>query len=197
MLKLRQAMPETRPFTSLEGKLLLAMPGMGDPRFFKSVIFICSHTEDGAMGIAINRPIDHLTFSQLLQQLNIDTPARDDIPIHAGGPVETGRGFVLHSPDYTQNTTLFINNGTVGLSATVEILKALARGKGPRSHLLALGYAGWGKGQLESEIARNSWLTVDATDPLIFSIPSEEKWPRAMAEIGVDVSKLSAAAGHA
>jgi len=190
-------MPDTRSFASLEGKLLLAMPGMGDPRFVKSVILICSHTEDGAMGLAVNRPIDHLTFAHLLHQLNIDAPARGDIPIHAGGPVETGRGFVLHSPDYAQDTTLFINNGTVGLSATVEILKALARGKGPRNHLLALGYAGWGRGQLEHEIARNSWLTVDASDQLIFSVAAQEKWPRAMAGIGVDVSKLSPDAGHA
>lgn len=190
-------MTDAAPFSSLEGKLLLAMPGMGDPRFVKSVILICTHTEDGAMGLAVNRPIDHLTFSQLLHQLNIDVPGRDDIPIHAGGPVETGRGFVLHSPDYSQDTTLFINNGTVGLSATVDILKALARGKGPRNHLLALGYAGWGKGQLEHEIGRNSWLTVDSSDQLIFSVPPGEKWPRAMAEIGVDVAKLSAAAGHA
>ncbi|HXV73616.1 MAG TPA: YqgE/AlgH family protein [Sphingomonadales bacterium] len=190
-------MTEKTPFTSLEGKLLLAMPGMGDPRFVKSVIFMCTHTAEGAMGLAINQPLGHLSFSQLLQQLSIEAPARDDIRIHAGGPVETGRGFVLHSPDYAQDTTLFINNGTVGLSATVDILKALARGNGPRNHLLALGYAGWGKGQLEFEIARNSWLTVDATDQLIFVVPAEEKWPRAMAEIGVDVSKLSAAAGHA
>lgn len=183
-------------FTPLEGKLLLAMPAMGDPRFVKSVIYMCSHTEEGAMGIAVNRPIENLNFSQLLEQLNIGGEPKIELPIHAGGPVETGRGFVLHSADYSQDSTLFISD-TVGLSATVEILKELARGKGPRNRLLALGYAGWGPGQLEQELARNSWLTVDPSDELIFAAPPEEKWPRALSQIGIDASRLSAEAGHA
>lgn len=149
------------------------------------------------MGIAINQPLHHITFRQVLEQLKIDVGGLKDIPVHAGGPVETGRGFVLHSADYAQDTTLLINNGAVGLSATIDVLKALAGGKGPRNHLLALGYAGWGRGQIETEIAQNSWLIVESNDHLLFSIPTQDKWSQAMAAIGVDVSKLSSAAGHA
>ena len=181
---------------SLEGKLLLAMPGMQDPRFRRSVIYMCTHTEEGAMGININRPIENLKFSQFLEQLNIKETPVEKLSIHAGGPVETGRGFVLHSIDYTQDSTLFVSQ-TIGLTATVDILKALARGKGPRDSLLALGYAGWGSGQLEQEIARNSWLSVEASENVIFNTPLEEKWPKAMAGLGVDVNKLSSQAGHA
>lgn len=184
-------------FISLEGKLLVAMPSMGDPRFAKSVVFLCTHTEEGAMGIAINQRLPHITFKHLLQQLNIDVADCADIPVHAGGPVETGRGFVLHSSDYTQETTLLVKNGVVGLSATIDVLKALANGKGPRGHLLALGYAGWRRGQIENEIAQNSWLVVESNNRLLFSTPPQDKWSQAMAAIGVDVTKLSSAAGHA
>ena len=142
-----------------EGKLLLAMPGMGDPRFNRSAIYICSHDKEGAMGIAINQRVDGLSFAQLLSQLNIDTFPSHEIPIHSGGPVETGRGFVLHTSDYFQSSTLKITD-EISLSATVDILELLAKGEGPRKALLALGYAGWGGGQLEDEITRNSWLTV-------------------------------------
>lgn len=179
-----------------EGKLLLAMPGMGDPRFNRSVIYMCSHDKEGAMGIAINQRVDGLTFAQLLSQLNIETIPRHEIPIYSGGPVETGRGFVLHSPDYFQSATLKITED-VSLSATVDILSLLAWGEGPEKALLALGYAGWGGGQLEDEITRNSWLTVDATDDLLFNTPLEEKWTKALAMAGIDSVKLSAEAGHA
>lgn len=183
-------------FQSLEGKLLLAMPAMRDPRFVKSVIYLCSHSEEGAMGIAINHRIENLSFSQLLKQLQIQTKTIREIPIHAGGPVEAGRGFVLHSSDFAQASTMKVSP-SIHLSATVDILKSLAEGSGPKHHLLALGYAGWGKGQLERELARNSWLTVDAENEVIFETPMEEKWTRAMACIGVDVNRLSGEAGHA
>ena len=179
-----------------EGKLLLAMPGMGDPRFGKSVIYMCSHDNEGAMGIAINQRVDGLTFAQLLSQLNIKTFPNHDIAIHSGGPVETGRGFVLHTSDYFQSSTLKISDD-ISLSATVDILELLAKGEGPRKALLALGYAGWGAGQLEDEMTRNSWLTVDASDDLLFNTPLEEKWTKAMAMAGIDSVKLSAEAGHA
>lgn len=183
-------------FQTLEGKLLLAMPGMQDPRFFRSVIYMCSHSKEGAMGIAINKPTENLNFSQLLKQLKIKAKAVKEIPIHAGGPVETGRGFVLHSADYVHNSTLKISD-TVHLSATVDILKSLAEGTGPKNFLLALGYAGWGGGQLENELGRNSWLSVDADEAVIFDCPVEEKWARAMACVGVDVTRLSRDVGHA
>lgn len=183
-------------FHSLEGKLLLAMPGMRDPRFTRSVIYMCSHTEEGAMGIGINRPVENITFSQLLEQLQIKAIPVRELPIFAGGPVETGRGFVLHSSEYVQDSTMVISD-TVALSATVDILKALADDAGPNNHLLALGYAGWGAGQLEGELAKNSWLSVDADDDVVFKVPLKEKWPRAMAVVGVDVNKLSPDAGHA
>lgn len=183
-------------FQSYEGKLLLAMPAMGDPRFVKSVIFMCSHSEEGAMGIALNHPVDGLTFKQLLSQLKIDEKNGRDIPVHSGGPVETGRGFVLHTSDYFQSSTLKVNE-EISLSATVDILALLARGEGPRKAFLALGYAGWGAGQLEEEITRNSWLTVDSREDLIFDTPIAEKWGRAMSVAGIDWQKLSGDAGHA
>jgi len=183
-------------FQSLEGKLLLAMPAMRDPRFLKSVIYLCSHSPEGAMGIAINHQIDYLDFPQLLKQLKIPVKTTREIPILAGGPVEPGRGFVLHSADYVQETTMKISP-TIHLSATVDILKALAGGEGPRHYLVALGYAGWGEGQLERELTHNSWLTVDADETVIFETPRGEKWSRAMACAGVDVAMLSGDAGHA
>lgn len=172
------------------------MPGMRDPRFLRSVIFLCSHSEEGAMGIALDQSIRNLSFSQLLKQLQIKTKTVKEIPIHAGGPVETGRGFVLHSADYVQETTLKVTS-SIYLSATVDILKSLAEGTGPERHLLALGYAGWGPNQLENEMTKNSWLTVDADEGVIFDAPLKEKWSRAMACIGVDISRLSGDAGHA
>ncbi len=148
------------------------------------------------MGIAINHKIENLSFSQLLKQLQIQTKVIHEIPIHAGGPVEAGRGFVLHSSDYAHPSTMKVSP-SIHLSATVDILKSLAHGAGPKHHLLALGYAGWGEGQLERELARNSWLTVDAEEEVIFETPMKEKWTRAMACIGVDANMLSGDAGHA
>lgn len=181
----------------LTGQLLLAMPAMEDPRFVRAVIYICAHTADGAMGLLINRRCSTISFPGLLEQLEIDIRGTaPHIPIYSGGPVETGRGFVLHSADYVQDSTLVVSE-TIALTATVDILTAIAESRGPRSSLIALGYAGWGPEQLENEIQRNGWLTAEADEELIFNTEMQMKWPRAMAKIGVDVSMLSSDAGHA
>lgn len=181
----------------LGGKLLLSMPGMGDPRFERTVIYICTHNDEGAMGLVINREMDSLSFPQLLEQLDIDcTPPFPDIPIHSGGPVETGRGFVLHSADFVQDSTLIVSE-TIAVTATVDILKALAVDQGPRSHLVALGYVGWGAGQLDQELKSNGWISTEGDDEIIFHTDVADKWPRAMAMMGIDISMLSAHTGHA
>ena len=181
----------------LSGQLLIAMPGMTDPRFEKSVIYVCAHNSDGAMGLVVNRAIDSLTFPELLQQLEIDPAAgNDSVRVLFGGPVEQARGFVLHSPDYLQDASLVVDEN-VALTATIDILRAIAEGKGPANCLLALGYAGWGAGQLDSEIKSNGWLSVDADVDLVFGCDLDEKWERAMAKIGIDPCMLSDDAGHA
>ncbi len=184
--------------SSLVGQLLVAMPAMTDPRFAKSVIYMCAHSSEGAMGLVVNRVFEALTFPALLEQLGIDVQRAIEKPIHVlvGGPVETGRGFVLHSPDYRRDGTLVVDDG-VALTATIDILRAIASGKGPRRHLLALGYAGWGPGQLDSEFRSNGWLSVDADDDLVFDSQLDTKWRRAMAKIGIDPRMLSDTAGHA
>ena len=181
----------------LTGQLLIAMPQMTDPRFERTVIYICAHTADGAMGLVVNREIEALTFPDLLNQLSIDAEVIDDkIQVLFGGPVETGRGFVLHSSDYVQNTTMLVDK-RVGLTATMEVLKDIASGNGPKLNILALGYAGWGPGQLDAEIHANGWLSVPADDGLLFDQDLDNKWERALAKIGVDFSMLSGEAGHA
>ena len=181
----------------LTGHVLVAMPQMEDPRFARSVVYICAHTADGAMGLVVNKLVDSVTFPDLLEQLNLESGTDNDkIMVHFGGPVETGRGFVLHSADYVQDATLVIDD-KVALTATVDILKAMAEGSGPSSSLLALGYAGWAPGQLDEEIQANGWLTVRADDDLIFDSALESRWELAMAKMGIDFSKLSGAAGHA
>ena len=181
----------------LSGQLLIAMPGMTDPRFEKSVIYVCAHNSDGAMGLVVNREIDSLTFPELLQQLEIDPAAgNDSVRVLFGGPVEQARGFVLHSPDYLQDASLVVDEN-IALTATIDILRAIAEGKGPANCLLALGYAGWGAGQLDSEIKSNGWLSVDADVDLVFGCDLDEKWERAMAKIGIDPRMLSDDAGHA
>jgi putative transcriptional regulator len=181
----------------LSGQLLVAMPGMTDPRFEKSVIYMCVHNADGAMGLLVNRPIESMTFPEMLEQLGI-TPADDAgaIRVLFGGPVEQARGFVLHSPDYLQDASMVVDE-KVALTATVDILRAIADGAGPRNRLLALGYAGWGPGQLDDEIMRNGWLNVSADDDLVFGDNLDAKWERAMAKLGVDPRMLSDDAGHA
>ena len=189
----------------LDGQLLIAMPVMSDPRFARSVIYLCAHSEDGAMGLVINQRASHISFPDLLQRLNIVPSESDDgmsdnvlsMSIHVGGPVETGRGFVLHSSDYFANdSTLPIEDG-VCLTATIDILKAIAAGHGPNRAILALGYAGWSPGQLESEIQANGWLNCPADPDLIFDPDLDAKYARALAKIGIDPSHLVSDAGHA
>jgi len=188
-------MADTQDF--LTGQLLVAMPGMPDSRFAHSVIFMCMHDDRGAMGIIVNQIVDGLAFETLLEQVGIeDKPAKRQIAVHMGGPVETGRGFVLHSNDYQIDSTLAVN-ARVRLTQSIEVLKEISRGGGPRQCLLALGYAGWGPGQLEREIKQNGWLNVIADDELIFSDDIGEKWRKALAKMGIDPTMLSTSAGRA
>jgi putative transcriptional regulator len=181
----------------LTGQLLVAMPQMRDPRFARSVIYMCAHSADGAMGLVVNRRVGSITFDDLLQQLNIGPNKRsDEIRIHFGGPVEQGRGFVLHSSDYLQSGSLRVDD-QVALTATLDILKEMAAGGGPRKSLLALGYAGWGPGQLDAEIQANGWLSVSSDEALVFDADLDHKWERAIGKIGIDFSQLSGEAGHA
>lgn len=181
----------------LTGQLLVAMPQMEDPRFTRSVIYLCAHTAEGAMGLVVNKLMESVSFPDLLDQLSIQVGGTDDrIEVHFGGPVETGRGFVLHSSDYVQDSTLVINE-TVSLTATIDILKALAEGSGPRLSLLALGYAGWGPGQLDGEIQQNGWLSVPADESLVFDPDVDDRWERAMGTLGINIDMLSGDAGHA
>lgn len=181
----------------LEGQLLIAMPAMQDPRFARTVIFMCSHNSDGAMGLVVNKLFGSLTFSELLEQVGIEaTGVKNQIRVHFGGPVESGRGFVLHSPDYVKEGTLVVESD-IALTASVDILKAIAKGQGPRHSFLALGYAGWGAGQLDSEIRANGWLNAPADQSLVFDDDLDTKWKRAMAKLGVDSGKLSSDIGHA
>lgn len=180
----------------LAGQMLIAMPQMQDPRFARTVVYLCAHTAEGAMGLVVNRLFNALSFPDLLEQLEITPTSHcDPIRIHFGGPVESGRGFVLHSNDYHQETTLMVDD-LVGLTATVDVLKAIAEGNGPRHSLLALGYAGWGAGQLDGEILENAWLNVPADEDLLFGVSLEHKWERAIAKLGVNPLLLSAEAGH-
>ena len=179
------------------GQLLIAMPGMRDERFAKSVIYMCAHTEEGAMGLVLNQRLDSLKFAELISQLELDEKHLSrDVPVHFGGPVESGRGFVLHTSDYQQDATLEVVNG-VALTATVDILKAIAQGKGPQKSLLALGYAGWGPGQLDMEIRANGWLQVPSDSEIIFDIEPDTKWERAIQKLGIDPRMLSDDVGHA
>ena len=181
----------------LTGNLLIAMPQMEDERFVRSVVYVCAHTSDGAMGIVINKVVDSISFPDLLKQLSIGLKEKKEkIRVHFGGPVETGRGFVLHSADYVQDATLVINK-QFALTATIDILKDIAGGDGPHKCILALGYAGWSPGQLDREIQANGWLSVPADNELVFGNQPDMKWERAMAKIGIDFSMLSGNAGHA
>jgi len=182
----------------LEGKLLIAMPGMPDPRFEQSVIFMCAHSAKGAMGLIINKPIDGLSFRELMGKFNIDVAeTTKDGPILFGGPVNVGRGFVLHSSDYGSNESTLAITSEISLTATTDILEAISHGKGPSKSMLALGYAGWGEGQIEGEILANGWIHCDADPTLIFDTDHEAKWETAIAKLGAAVSGLSADAGRA
>ncbi len=182
----------------LERQLLIAMPSMADPRFARTVIYMCSHNAEGAMGLVINKPYPGLTFPNLLTQLGIESTAENDIIVRLGGPVETGRGFVLHSTDYMRQGSVKIDETIgIGLTATLDVLRAIATGTGPQHSLFALGYAGWGAGQLDSEIQENAWLAVPADFGLLFDSELDGLWDRAVRKIGIDVAKLSSMAGHA
>ncbi len=181
----------------LAGHLLIAMPNMPDERFSKTVIYMCAHNAEGAMGLVVNKPLETLSFPDLLEQLDIvPSGLSEPINVHFGGPVESGRGFVLHTPDYVQEATMVVDD-QIALTATVDILQAIADGIGPRQSLLALGYAGWGPGQLDSEIKANGWLHVAADPALVFGGGMDDKWEQAMLKIGVDPRMLSDEAGHA
>jgi putative transcriptional regulator len=181
----------------LTGQLLIAMPAMAGSAFAQSVIYLCAHTDEGSMGIVLNQPLSSPTFGDLLRQLNVaPVPPLRQITLRRGGPVDGARGFVLHTPDWTDDGSLVVENG-LALTASLDILKAIADGGGPRQGLLALGYAGWGPGQLEDEIQQNAWLSAPASLDLVFGDHPETIWRRALASLKVDPLLLSDTAGHA
>ena len=182
----------------LVGKLLIAMPGMADPRFERSVILMCVHSAEGAMGLIVNKPVEGLAFAELLRRYELaggeDVP---EIPIVFGGPVEMGRGFILHSADYTGEPATLAVTSEISLTASIDILRAISERRGPKQSLLALGYAGWGEGQIESEILANGWIHCDADASLVFGADYNAMWQKAIAKLGVDISGLTANSGRA
>ena len=189
----------------LDGQLLIAMPSMTDKRFARSVIYMCAHSTEGAMGLIINKRADNIRFPDLLQQLGVvGKDAEDTMPmsvcektVHVGGPVETGRGFVLHTPDYYRSASTLSVDNKVCLTATMDILKAMAHGKGPSRAMFALGYAGWAPGQLENELQRNGWLNCPADLDILFSPELDLKYDHAMSKLGIDPTFLVSDVGHA
>ncbi|MEM8572525.1 MAG: YqgE/AlgH family protein [Pseudomonadota bacterium] len=182
----------------LDGRLLIAMPSMGDPRFDRAVIFMCAHSPEGAMGLIINKPAPELRFKTLLDQLKIKSEVDiEETPVHFGGPVEHGRGFVLHSSDYVVDGGSLRVNPSFAMTATLDILQDMARGAGPDRALLALGYSGWGPGQLESEIQANGWLIASAEPDLVFAGSHEAKWEAALRTLSIDPRLLSVSGGRA
>ncbi len=188
---------------SLTGKVLIAMPGMSDPRFARSVVLICAHGDEGAMGLVVNRPLEGLDFTDLLKQLEIDaTPQARHVAVHFGGPVEPGRGFVLHRATDADDIDegegrMRIGESDLAMTTTRDILEDLARGQGPDAAVLSLGYAGWGAGQLEAEMLANGWLTAEPSDEILFGADDDLKWNIAVQSLGIDPRMLSSAAGHA
>lgn len=188
---------------SLAGKILLAMPNMGDPRFHRAVIVVCAHDENGAMGLVINHVLPGIDLRHLFEQLNI-TPAPSDGPsvplpdlkVLSGGPVENGRGFLLHSKDFHLPDTVEVTD-QLSVTGTIDALRAVAQGRGPKTMLFVLGYAGWTPGQLDREIQQNVWLVAEATPALVFATGTDDKWGEAIKAIGVDPAMLSASAGRA
>jgi putative transcriptional regulator len=196
---------ERDPALYLDGQLLVAMPGMADERFERAVIYLCAHSADGAMGIIVNQPAQSVSFADLLVHLDVVQQDEADrmadrvsaVPVFKGGPVESERGFVLHSADYhIDNSTLPIDDG-ISLTATIDILRAIAKGTGPHRAVLALGYAGWSPGQLESEIGSNGWLNCPADQAIVFDEALDTKYERALRKLGIEPAMLSAEAGHA
>ena len=181
----------------LTGHLLIAMPAMEDRRFTHSVIYLCAHTPEGAMGLVLNRPLQRPKFDELLRQLEVaPVPPARRIRLCAGGPMDNARGFVLHTTDWTGEGSLRVDD-SVALTASLDVLKEIAEGRGPREGLLALGYAGWGPGQLDAEIQQNAWLSVPADETIVFDGDHDTKWRRALAKLNIDPLLLSGAAGHA
>jgi len=188
---------QAKPAGFLTGQLLIAMPAMSDPRFAQAVIYVCAHTGDGAMGLVLNRPLVRPTFDDLLRQLEIaPVPSARQIRLCAGGPVDNARGFVLHTTDWTGEGSLRVDD-TLALTASLDVLKVIAAGGGPREGLLALGYAGWGPGQLDAEIQQNAWLSAPADETLLFDSNHDTKWRRALAKLRIDPALLSSVAGRA
>ncbi len=189
--------PESPGNMSLTGQILIAMPQMGDPRFSQSVIFLCAHTKDGAMGIIVNRPLNKPDFGDLLKQLEIEPhPLARRIALGTGGPVDNNRGFVLHSTDWATEGSMDVD-GEHMLTSSLDILKAIAEGGGPKQCFLALGYAGWNAGQLDEEFLQNAWLNAPADDQILFDGAHETKWQRALAKLRVKPGMLSGVAGRA
>lgn len=181
----------------LTGKLLVAMPGINDRHFERTVIYLCAHNAEGAMGLVLNKTLEEVSFNGLLSQLKIEVAhPSENIAVHFGGPVDSERGFVLHSPDYVRDSTLVVDS-SVAMTATLDVLRAIAEGRGPKNKVFAVGYTGWGPGQLDQEILDNGWMAVDADPALVFDSDQDTKWERAFAKIGVDVSMLSGHVGHA
>ena len=183
---------------NLTRHFLIAMPNMADPNFSRTLTYICEHNDQGALGLVVNRPIDDLTLQALFERLSLTLRdnERADAPVYFGGPVQTDRGFVLHSPAGNWQSTLRVGD-RIGLTTSKDILEAVGRGEGPQQMLVTLGYAGWSPGQLEHEISQNAWLTVAARDGIIFDTPSQERLPAAMELLGVDFARLQDEAGHA
>ena len=180
----------------LTGQLLIAMPGMRDLRFNNSVVYLCAHGAEGAMGLVVNKVMDSLTVPELLAHLEVPAPALKPAPVHFGGPMETARGFVLHTGDYAEDSTLTIAPD-FALTTTLDVLRAIGRGDGPRRALLALGFASWAPGQLDAEIQANAWLHGPANADLVFDQADDSKWTGAIAALGIDLTMLSTVAGHA
>lgn len=181
----------------LAGQFLLAMPHLQDPRFEKAVIYICGHDTNGAMGLVVNKHLGDLTLKGLLEYLNLSHESiKRDLPIFFGGPIDSGRGFILHSDDFSHPGTVPLGNH-ISLTATVDILQSIAEGNGPKDCLLAMGYVGWGPNQLDSDLHSNKWLQVEADPELLFHTPIEKKWEKAIAKLGVTPESLSEEFGQA
>jgi putative transcriptional regulator len=191
-------MTDETPELNLTGQLLLAMPSMGDPRFAFTVILICSHSAEGAMGLIVNKPAHDMEFNDLLKQMKIaPLKTAPKVPVQIGGPVEAGRGFVLHSNEYVADDSTLHFGDDYGMTVTIDILEQLARGTGPERSILCMGYAGWGPCQLEDELQQNGWLTCDATPELVFGTDHDGKWQAALQSMGIDPLMLSSAGGQA
>jgi putative transcriptional regulator len=181
----------------LLGKFLIALPGMPDPRFERSVILMCAHSDDGAMGLIVNKPVDGIKIEQLMEKLGIKVTANQiDTPVLFGGPVQTQQGLILHSSEFrgTQSTQIIPD---VSLTGTMDVLEAIAAGRGPKKAAFALGYAGWGAGQIEDELRGNGWVHCDADIEILFETPSDSKWSAALGKLGINLSGLSSEAGRA